>query len=204
MKILRSLNGYAIGHPVQQVFWKTVSLLFGPVVLSIVAFLTVVTLWLRGLRRSAILLVTAMIGASLLSSTLKILIASAAGTAASHRPGSRVFLSQRPHVEFHGGDRSGPDRAAAESVLRWRVLLVTGGVLLAAAVGFSRLVLGVHYFSDVLGSWLIGGAWLLILIAGFKQIAATRLSRPYDGNGDPLAPLPASTISEHGHRPAHP
>jgi len=75
MTVLQPLNGYVIGLPVQFILWKTVSILFGPVVLSIVVFLAMVTLWLRRLRRSAILLATAMIGASLLSSILKILIA---------------------------------------------------------------------------------------------------------------------------------
>lgn len=75
MTILQSLNGYIIGHPVQLAFWKLVSVLFGPAVLSIAVFLMMVRLWTQGSRRSAILLGTAMIGASSLSSILKVLIA---------------------------------------------------------------------------------------------------------------------------------
>lgn len=65
--------------------------------------------------------------------------ASPACTAGSHRSRNRIFLFQRPHFEFHGGDRSGSDRSVAQSVPLWMMPLVTSGVLLAAAVGFSRL-----------------------------------------------------------------
>lgn len=70
------------------------------------------------------------------------------------------------------------DRSAAQNVPRWKMPLVTSGVLLAAAVGFSRLVLGVHYFSDVFGSWLVGSVWLLMLITGFKRIPAAPTLQP--------------------------
>ncbi len=40
-------------------------------------------------------------------------------------------------------------------------LIIFCGMLLVALIGFSRLYLGVHYLSDVLGGFLLGALWLV-------------------------------------------
>jgi undecaprenyl-diphosphatase len=45
---------------------------------------------------------------------------------------------------------------------RIRVLIIVGTALLILAVGFSRIYLGAHYFSDVIGGYLLGTVWLLL------------------------------------------
>lgn len=42
-----------------------------------------------------------------------------------------------------------------------RGLVVAGGAAVALAVGWSRVWLGVHWPSDVVGGWLFGAAWAL-------------------------------------------
>ncbi len=47
-----------------------------------------------------------------------------------------------------------------------RLSLVTSAlVLLIPTIGFSRMFLSLHYASDVLGGFLVGGFWLLLAIA---------------------------------------
>ncbi len=55
--------------------------------------------------------------------------------------------------------------------LIWRYsAVVAGGVLplFAFLIGLSRVYVGEHWATDVLGGWLFGGAWLLVLVAAHR------------------------------------
>ncbi|MFI5953860.1 phosphatase PAP2 family protein [Cryptosporangium sp. NPDC051539] len=48
---------------------------------------------------------------------------------------------------------------------RWRRLLVAAAAMMVLAIGFSRVALGVHYPTDVVGGYLLGATWLAALLA---------------------------------------
>ncbi|MCW2936580.1 MAG: hypothetical protein JWM19_7542 [Actinomycetia bacterium] len=50
----------------------------------------------------------------------------------------------------------------------WRRVFTAVIVTLIAAIGISRLLLGVHYLSDVLGAWALGITWLGITAFAFE------------------------------------
>lgn len=66
-----------------------------------------------------------------------------------------------------------------------RRLIVAGAALLIGTIGFSRMYLGVHYLSDVVGGFLAGMVWLMVCIAGYAFAA----NRPYQQK----APVPRTT-----------
>lgn len=49
-----------------------------------------------------------------------------------------------------------------------RVLLIVLSVAMTIIIGLSRIYLGVHYPSDVLGSYLAGGFWLFLSVWAFQ------------------------------------
>jgi membrane-associated phospholipid phosphatase len=117
----------------------------------------------RGRGRDALLLVLAAVGAQLLTWILK-------------------ALFERPRPSFEdpvatAGWFSFPSGHALSSIAVYGALafvigrgrrssaLLAGLALLVAAIGFSRLYLGVHYLSDVLAGFSAGFAWLLLAIA---------------------------------------
>ncbi|MBV9455281.1 MAG: bifunctional DedA family/phosphatase PAP2 family protein [Rubrobacter sp.] len=51
-----------------------------------------------------------------------------------------------------------------------RVAVVFGIAVLVLLIGFSRIYLGVHYFSDVIAGFAVGGVWLSALITGMEII----------------------------------
>jgi membrane-associated phospholipid phosphatase len=59
-----------------------------------------------------------------------------------------------------------------------RVLLIVGAVLYAITVGLSRVFLGHHWFTDVLAGWILGAAWLAIIITAHRLYLTVRKRRP--------------------------
>jgi len=53
-----------------------------------------------------------------------------------------------------------------------KTCIIMCGVILVILIGFSRLYLGVHYVSDVIGGFILGGIWLaaVLTVANVRKI----------------------------------
>ncbi|MGF1472215.1 MAG: phosphatase PAP2 family protein [Rubrobacteraceae bacterium] len=48
---------------------------------------------------------------------------------------------------------------------------------LVVVIGLSRVYVGAHWLSDVLGGWLFGAAWLLLVVAAHRWLSRRGVSR---------------------------
>jgi undecaprenyl-diphosphatase len=72
--------------------------------------------------------------------------------------------------------------AIARALPNWagRTALVTAGLVLAVAIGLSRVYLRAHYLSDVLAGWGLGSAifalcgMIAVIVAFMRQNEAAR------------------------------
>jgi undecaprenyl-diphosphatase len=53
---------------------------------------------------------------------------------------------------------------------RFRWLLIAGLALIIIAVGLTRMLLGVHYFTDIIGGYLLGLAYISLCVAGIELV----------------------------------
>lgn len=163
-----NLNDLAYRHGTWVSVLKAVSLVGGPWTFEIIASLLAVRLLLTHRPRLAVWLLVTVFGGGLLSSVVK---------AAVNR---RRPLP--PHPVAHAASASFPSGHALGVVVgvgalllvalpvvgrTGRKALVALGVVVVLLVGFSRLGLGVHYLSDVLGGYLLGAGWLTATTAAF-------------------------------------
>lgn len=111
--------------------------------------------------------VLTLVGDGLLNNALKNIL---------HRP-RPVFANPwvlEPDWSFPSGHAMGSLSAygmlAYLLIAAWRLrfcrTIVSGTVALVLAIGFSRIYLGVHFFSDVLGSYAAATVWLAVCVTG--------------------------------------
>ncbi len=60
-----------------------------------------------------------------------------------------------------------------------RISVTAVAVVLAVAMGLSRVYLGHHWLTDVLVGWTLGSAWLIVVVTGHR-LALTMARRPPD------------------------
>ena len=59
---------------------------------------------------------------------------------------------------------------------RWRIVIAVATVALLVVIGFTRLYLGVHYLTDVIGGFAAGWIWLMTCVWALR-FAETRLGQ---------------------------
>jgi undecaprenyl-diphosphatase len=135
-------------------------------VLAIFGAVAVTVLARAGRRDSALLLTATMVGALVLENGLKLLFERA-------RP--PAFFGWEPETySFPSGHALfslcfyGVLAIAAARAVRCRAMkagIWIAAVLLVLAIGWTRIYLGVHYPSDVLGGYLVAIAWIAIILS---------------------------------------
>ncbi len=65
------------------------------------------------------------------------------------------------------------------SIKDHRVKLVAATIYVAmeALIGFSRVYLNVHWFSDILGGYLLGAFWLTFTVFLYNYLRSTRFNK---------------------------
>lgn len=165
-----SLHRYAVDHPGFVTAMQALSTL-GSAPAWLAVFIPV-TIFLIRRRLPRLAWFTALTAAA--SALINELV-----KAAVHR--ARPVL---PDPVAHGSGLSFPSGHAQSAIVGYSVLLliflpilrgvrryltVTGAALMVAAIGFSRVALGVHYVSDVVAGYLLGAAWVAAMTAVFNS-----------------------------------
>ncbi|MFG2055354.1 phosphatase PAP2 family protein [Micromonospora sp. NPDC048930] len=179
--ITDTLHRYALAHPAwvrAMSLWTDV---FAPNPLRVAAALVAAWLLYRRAPRLAVWVVTTMTVGGLLGGLLKLLVG-------RHRPDLLEPVARAAGYSFPSGHALNATLAAGVLLLvflpyarnrrglRWA--LWTGAVLIAVVTGLSRIALGVHWTSDVVGGWLLGAAVVAATTAAFTTWRTRTGQRP--------------------------
>jgi undecaprenyl-diphosphatase len=157
-----------LDHPVLEGTMHVLSFLASGLLLTVLLDLALVWMLVRRDRRRALFLPVVGLGGSALNSLVKVAVG-------RDRPRFDVPITTISGKSFPSG-HSMSAMACYGALLvvvlpllapvtrRW-VAGVIGLVVLG--VGASRIGLGVHFLSDVLGGFLLGAAWLAVVVAAF-------------------------------------
>jgi undecaprenyl-diphosphatase len=175
------LHRHVVGHPNVVRALDAVSLLGKPLLLGACVAVGAVFVYRHGRWRLALFLVFTAIGGGLVDSAVKIIV---------NRP--RPVL-ESPLASAFG--KSFPSGHAMSSTVTYGALLlvllpalprrgrpfaIAGTIALVASIGMSRLLLGVHYVSDVVAGYALGLAWVLGSAALFNIWRRERGAPPVD------------------------
>jgi undecaprenyl-diphosphatase len=167
--VARSVHSFAVEHSTFTAVMRALSDSGASVVWWVVLGLLVCWLAYRRRVRLAVWVTVTGIGSSLLNLAIKTVVGR-----------TRPVL---PDALVHATGKSFPSGHTQAAIVGygilvlvllplahrwWRGLLVGLAATMVLLIGFSRIALGAHYLSDVVGALVIGSAWLLGTTAAFS------------------------------------
>jgi undecaprenyl-diphosphatase len=183
-RVVVAVNTAVAAHARAQVGLRFVTTLGNAAVLSAVVAITAAALLIGHRPKLAALLVFATVPAFTVGPSIKAIVA---------RPRPAV---DHPLIALPASDSFPSGHALGSMVCygaiavfvvpavarRWETPIAAMLAVLIAAIGLSRVGLGVHYPSDVLGGFLLGAAWLALVRALCESPVGARLT---DRSGHP-------------------
>lgn len=167
--VLKLAQSWRSEHPAIVSAMRDLSGLGSTVVLAVFVTLSVGYLLVVSARTTAVLVVVSTVSAAALVSVLK-------SGFSRVRPGAMYAELVTPGLSFPSGHATmsaavfltiGALLASTRSRWQERAFVLFAAAVLAVLVGLSRVGLGVHWATDVLGGWAFGTAWAIAwLLAG--------------------------------------
>ena len=174
--LAEKLHAVAVANPNWASATQIWTDVFGPGPLRVTVLAVAAWLWWRGARRVAAWAATTMVTGGLLGATLKLLFG-------RERPGLLDPVSHATGYAFPSGHAltaalaagvlllallplvAQADDARRRRAARWG--LWAAALAVTVLTGLSRVALGVHWLSDVLGGWVLGAAVVAATTAAF-------------------------------------
>lgn len=194
-RIANRLNDLVHAHPALVRLLEIVSWMGRPPFLAVLVVAAIVHAARRRQRRLVWFLVVTPLGGGIVDSLVKLAV---------DRPRPVV---DHPITTALG--KSFPSGHAMSSFVTYGALLlvflpvVTGRrrhlvaattTILVLGIGASRLLLGVHFLSDVVGGWVLGLAWLVAAVAAFETWRQDEGRPPSDPLDEGLEPEAAEAL----------
>jgi undecaprenyl-diphosphatase len=168
-RVLRALRNPAdpadpIGPWWVEAVFRDITALGGTTVIVLITAAAIVYLLIEGKRGTALLVLAAIGGGTLVSQLLK-------GVFARPRPELVAHLVETRSLSFPSGHAMlsavtfltlGALIARVQTRRRLKIYFLSLAITLTLMIGASRVYLGVHWPTDVLAGWCLGAAWAML------------------------------------------
>ena len=140
-----------------------------PVFLAVVAFLLGVYFAYKKQIKNFLIIGSSMVGAAGLAFIIKTLV---------ERPRPHLWRHAIAHdssFSFISGHATMSMALVAALIAivwhtKWRIPTIVIGGLYVLYIGFSRLYLGLHYPTDIIGGWIVAFAWVLVVVLTLRLL----------------------------------